>query len=89
MTLGADNRSFRLFACLAASWLVVQGSRFPAYAEPAPAVQKPAGTASNPPPDPYGALPVPARPSGAPDLAYAAYQRGSYVTAMQEAMKRI
>jgi len=89
MTLGNDNRSFRLFACLAAGWLVVQGSRFPAHAEPAPAVQKPAGTASNPPPDPYGALPVPARPSGAPDLAYAAYQRGYYVTAMQEAMKRI
>ena len=32
---------------------------------------------------------VPARVGGAPDLAFAAYQRGYYTTAMQEAMKRI
>ena len=48
----------------------------------------PSATPSNPPPatDP---LPVPARLGGAPDIAFAAYQRGYYVTAMREAMKRI
>jgi len=36
------------------------------------------------------AMPVPTSPRlGAPDLAFGAFQRGYYVTAMQEAMKRV
>src|SRR5579885_2633826 len=42
------------------------------------------------PADPSAAsLPAPARLGGAPDYAYAAYQSGHYVAAMQEAMARI
>jgi uncharacterized protein len=34
-------------------------------------------------------LPVPARLGGAPDIAFGAYQRGYYLTAMREAVKRV
>src|SRR4029077_2275507 len=79
----------QLHAGLALTSLIVQGGTLPAHAASAPALQQSApGTASNRPPE-TDTLPAPARLGGAPDLAYAAYQRGYYVTAMREAMKRI
>ncbi|MGH6869694.1 MAG: tetratricopeptide repeat protein, partial [Methylocella sp.] len=84
------NRILRLCAGLAAAWAVLQGGEFFAHAQAAPPGERPAaaGAPSKPPPrtDP---LPVPARLGGAPDTAFAAFQRGNYVTAMREAMKRI
>ncbi|MGH6851552.1 MAG: tetratricopeptide repeat protein, partial [Methylocella sp.] len=90
MTDGSSSRVLRLCAGFAASWAVLQGGAFFPHAQAAPPGEQPgaAGTPSDPPPrtDP---LPVPARLGGAPDTAFAAYQRGYYVTALREAMKRI
>ncbi|MGH6800831.1 MAG: tetratricopeptide repeat protein, partial [Methylocella sp.] len=90
MTGDPGNRILRQCAGFAAAWAVLQGGEFSLHAQAAPPGEQPAkaATRSNPPPrtDP---LPVPARLGGAPDIAFAAYQRGYYVTAMREAMKRI
>ena len=91
MTDCSGNCILRVCAGLAAAWAVSQGGEFFVHVrKSASTAQQPAeaGTPSNAPPvtDP---LPVPARLGGAPDIAFAAYQRGYYVTAMREAMKRI
>src|SRR5262249_58231534 len=52
---------------------------------PAPGVPAPAG-APAPAPAPQTAAPSPGRD---PDIAYGAYQRGYYLTAFQEATKRV
>ena len=92
MTLSSGGGRVRLCTGLVAAWLAVEAGLFLAHAEPAAqSVQQPAapslGTASSRRPE-TDTLPVPAW-LGAPDLALAAYQRGYYLTAMQEAMKRI
>ena len=92
MTDRSGNRVLRLCAGLAASWAVLQGGAFFAHAQADPAAHEPAGTPSGTPSNALpeaDSLPVPARLGGAPDTAFAAYQRGYYVTAMREAMKRI
>jgi TPR repeat protein len=90
MTDGSGNRILWLCAGVAAAWAVLQGGAFCEHAQAASPGEQPAKatTLSTAPPvtDP---LPVPARLGGAPDIAFAAYQRGYYVTAMREAMKRI
>ena len=88
----SGSRVLRVCAGLAATLLAVQGESFSAYAKSIPAVPQPAETLPGPqsgPPPASGSLPVPARLGGAPDFAFAAYQRGYYITAMREAMKRI
>ncbi|MGH6936480.1 MAG: tetratricopeptide repeat protein, partial [Methylocella sp.] len=90
MTYTSGNRILRFCAVLAAAWAILQGGAFFAQAQGDPKAGQPAdaGTPSTAPPvaDP---LPIPAWLGGAPDNAFAAYQRGNYVTAMREAMKRI
>src|SRR5207344_1485458 len=49
-----------------------------------PSVVRPAATAAAPAPQP-----APPSPGREPDLAYGAYQRGYYLTAFQEATKRV
>jgi uncharacterized protein len=90
MTDASSNTILRLCAGFAAAWAVLQGGEFFAHAQAAPPSEQPAeaGALSNPPPH-TNPLPVPARLGGAPDIAFAAYQRGYYVTAMREAIKRI
>ncbi|HEX3494211.1 MAG TPA: tetratricopeptide repeat protein, partial [Methylocella sp.] len=92
MTDRSGNRILRLCAGVAASWAVSQGGEFFAHAQANPTAQEPAGTSSRTPSNALpeaDPLPVPARLGGAPDIAFAAYQRGYFVTAMREAMKRI
>ncbi|HTV33727.1 MAG TPA: hypothetical protein VME69_11605 [Methylocella sp.] len=68
--------------------LLIPCGAFPAPTKPGTDGQPRAG--ARPAPAPIVAnLPVPARLGGAPDRAYAAYQRGYFLTAMQEAMKRV
>jgi uncharacterized protein len=90
MTDRSGNRNLWLCAGLAVAWAALQGSAVfaPARADPSARQPAEAGTPSNPPLE-TNRLPVPARLGGAPDIAFAAYQRGYYVTAMREAMKRI
>src|ERR1700724_3593121 len=91
MTEGFGNRMLRLCAGLAAAWAALHSGAFFAHAQADPTAQQPAGTLSGTPSDPppeADPLPVPARLGGAPDIAFAAYQRGYYVTAMREAIKR-
>ena len=84
------NRIVRLCTGMVAAWAVLQGGEICAHAQASPGAQQPgkAATPSTAPPV-TDSLPVPVRLGGAPDFAFAAYQRGNYVTAMREAMKRI
>ncbi|HMF07001.1 MAG TPA: tetratricopeptide repeat protein [Methylocella sp.] len=73
----------RLCAAMVAAWASFAGTCLSFQAKAASSEAEPAGeTAADP-------LPAPTRLGGAPDLAYAAYQRGYYITAMREAVKRI
>ncbi|MCL2385183.1 MAG: hypothetical protein FWC84_05075, partial [Alphaproteobacteria bacterium] len=82
---------FRIAVVCGTAWIF-------AFLGPKSAFSAPSGSGKVSPPSaavrptlPFAAgnLPAPARLGGAPDLAYAAYQRGYFITALREAMNRV